>query len=207
MNTCVCVCDRETEGEGDREAEGETLLSIFIAFSLALSLSLSPLSPFSFTPSEHFTHTHTHTLSHAMRDQHRHLPFRRPPYTSSSSIHLLLCSSAQAFKRDDHPKKINLGVGAYRGDDGKPFVLEAIRKVWPSTPLTTAATKQHGTGPVRFNTTPNPSAPQADELVIKEKMDKEYAAIGGTPHFRRLAAELAFSPESDALDRVRKRGR
>jgi aspartate aminotransferase len=34
----------------------------------------------------------------------------------------------EAFKADTNPKKINLGVGAYRGDDGKPFVLESVRK-------------------------------------------------------------------------------
>jgi aspartate aminotransferase len=34
-----------------------------------------------------------------------------------------------AFQKDSNPKKINLGVGAYRDDNGKPFVLEAVRKV------------------------------------------------------------------------------
>lgn len=33
-----------------------------------------------------------------------------------------------AFKRDTNPKKINLGVGAYRDDNGKPYVLECVRK-------------------------------------------------------------------------------
>jgi aspartate aminotransferase len=35
----------------------------------------------------------------------------------------------EAFKKDTNPKKINLGVGAYRGDDGKPFILECVKKV------------------------------------------------------------------------------
>lgn len=35
----------------------------------------------------------------------------------------------EAFKKDKNPKKINLGVGAYRDDNGKPFVLPSIRKV------------------------------------------------------------------------------
>ncbi|XP_053402441.1 aspartate aminotransferase, mitochondrial-like isoform X2 [Mercenaria mercenaria] len=34
----------------------------------------------------------------------------------------------EAFKKDTNPKKINLGVGAYRGDDGKPFILECVKK-------------------------------------------------------------------------------
>jgi aspartate aminotransferase len=33
----------------------------------------------------------------------------------------------EAFKRDTNPKKINLGVGAYRDDKGKPFVLPSVR--------------------------------------------------------------------------------
>lgn len=35
----------------------------------------------------------------------------------------------EAFKRDTNPKKINLGVGAYRDDNGKPYVLPSVRKV------------------------------------------------------------------------------
>uniref|UniRef100_A0A1I7UEN0 Aspartate aminotransferase n=2 Tax=Caenorhabditis tropicalis TaxID=1561998 RepID=A0A1I7UEN0_9PELO len=34
----------------------------------------------------------------------------------------------EAFKKDSNPKKINLGVGAYRDDEGKPFVLRSVRE-------------------------------------------------------------------------------
>lgn len=34
----------------------------------------------------------------------------------------------EAFKRDTNPKKINLGVGAYRDDNGKPYVLPSVLK-------------------------------------------------------------------------------
>ncbi|XP_033105112.1 aspartate aminotransferase, mitochondrial-like [Anneissia japonica] len=34
----------------------------------------------------------------------------------------------EAFKRDSNPQKMNLGVGAYRSDEGKPFVLPSVRK-------------------------------------------------------------------------------
>jgi aspartate aminotransferase, mitochondrial len=33
-----------------------------------------------------------------------------------------------AFKRDTNPNKINLGVGAYRDDNGKPYVLESVKR-------------------------------------------------------------------------------
>lgn len=35
----------------------------------------------------------------------------------------------EAYKKDAHPKKVNLGVGAYRDDNGNPFVLPSVRKV------------------------------------------------------------------------------
>lgn len=35
----------------------------------------------------------------------------------------------EAFKKDTNPKKINLGAGAYRDDNTKPFVLPSVREV------------------------------------------------------------------------------
>lgn len=40
---------------------------------------------------------------------------------------------SEAFKKDTSPNKMNLGVGAYRDDQGKPFVLSCVRKVEPSS--------------------------------------------------------------------------
>ncbi|XP_041455672.1 aspartate aminotransferase, mitochondrial-like [Lytechinus variegatus] len=34
----------------------------------------------------------------------------------------------EAFKRDTNPNKINLGVGAYRDDEGKPFILQSVKQ-------------------------------------------------------------------------------
>jgi len=34
----------------------------------------------------------------------------------------------EAYKKDPNPKKINLGAGAYRDDNGKPYVLPSVRK-------------------------------------------------------------------------------
>jgi aspartate/tyrosine/aromatic aminotransferase len=31
------------------------------------------------------------------------------------------------FKNDKDPRKVNLGIGAYRSEDGKPFVFPVIR--------------------------------------------------------------------------------
>ena len=35
----------------------------------------------------------------------------------------------EAWKKDTNPKKMNLGVGAYRDDNGQPFVLPSVRQV------------------------------------------------------------------------------
>ena len=35
---------------------------------------------------------------------------------------------AEAFKKDKHPRKVNLGVGAYRDDSNKPWVLPCVAK-------------------------------------------------------------------------------
>lgn len=34
----------------------------------------------------------------------------------------------EAYRRDTNPNKINLGVGAYRDDNGKPYLLPSVRK-------------------------------------------------------------------------------
>lgn len=34
----------------------------------------------------------------------------------------------EAYKKDNNPNKVNLGVGAYRDDNGKPHVLPSVRK-------------------------------------------------------------------------------
>ncbi|BFZ56289.1 aspartate transaminase aat1 [Savitreella phatthalungensis] len=74
---------------------------------------------------------------------------------------------SEAFKADSNPKKINLGVGAYRDDKGKPYVL--------------------------------PSVLQAEEKIMKQNLDKEYAGITGVPAFTKLAAQLAYGADSAAV--------
>jgi len=73
----------------------------------------------------------------------------------------------EAFKKDSNPKKINLGVGAYRDDQGKPYVLPSVR--------------------------------EAEQKVLKQNLDKEYAGITGVPDFTKAAAILAYGPNSAAI--------
>lgn len=73
----------------------------------------------------------------------------------------------EAFKRDKNPQKINLGVGAYRDDNGKPYVL--------------------------------PSVLQAENVILKKNLDKEYAPISGISNFCDEAIKLALSSESPII--------
>jgi aspartate aminotransferase len=73
---------------------------------------------------------------------------------------------SEAFKADPSPLKLNLGVGAYCTEEGKPLVLNVVRK----------AEQRILTGP--------------------EGVDKEYLAIGGHPTFCKLARQLAFGSSS-----------
>ncbi|KAK9477580.1 aspartate aminotransferase [Lipomyces japonicus] len=73
----------------------------------------------------------------------------------------------EAYKADTYADKINLGVGAYRDDNGKPYVL--------------------------------PSVKEAEFRLLEQLLDKEYAGISGVPAFTKLAALLAYSPDSSAI--------
>ena len=34
----------------------------------------------------------------------------------------------EMFNKSTHPQKVNLGVGAYRDENGKPFILDSVKK-------------------------------------------------------------------------------
>jgi len=66
---------------------------------------------------------------------------RRSAPTFSNTLRSISCWSAvpagppdpilgvtEAFKADKDPRKINLGVGAYRDENGKPYVLSSVKK-------------------------------------------------------------------------------
>ncbi|KEF55061.1 aspartate aminotransferase [Exophiala aquamarina CBS 119918] len=78
----------------------------------------------------------------------------------------------EAFKKDSFKEKINLGVGAYRDDKGKPYVLPSVRT--------------------------------AEQKLVQQNLDHEYAGITGVPSFTKHAAVLAYGPNSKPIkeDRV-----
>lgn len=56
-------------------------------------------------------------------------PFRIPRALLYWLANTCLTGVTEAFKADKDPRKINLGVGAYRDGDGKPYVLNCVKKV------------------------------------------------------------------------------
>lgn len=51
------------------------------------------------------------------------------PALSPPNHHSSIFKLTAAYKVDPFPKKVNLGVGAYRDDDNKPWVLPVVKKV------------------------------------------------------------------------------
>jgi len=80
-----------------------------------------------------------------------------------------------AFNKDTDPRKINLGVGAYRDDTGKPWVL-------PSVKAAEAKLVAEGWNGV---------------------FQKEYAGITGIPEFVNASLEFGYGKDSPAIKEKR----
>ena len=52
----------------------------------------------------------------------------------------------EAFKACTHGDKLNLGVGAYRTEEMKPYVLSVVRKVRQAAALSMAGPLKYGIG-------------------------------------------------------------
>merc|ERR1719281_994105 len=76
-----------------------------------------------------------------------------------------------AFKADTDSRKMNLGVGAYRTNDGKPYVLNIVKKV------------------------------EADLLADENQglLNKEYLPIGGDGEFVKLSQTLILGESSPSM--------
>lgn len=115
----------------------------------------------------------------------------------------------EAFKKDQDPRKINLGVGAYRDEDGKPYVLPSVRQVrCQCSRVTNAASSL-------IQLTP------ADSLHRSEKTDNSFpASAHHTPAHRQSnrssnkstirstfplpdSATLSKTPSSSPTERIR----
>ncbi|XP_023240340.1 aspartate aminotransferase, mitochondrial-like [Centruroides sculpturatus] len=88
---------------------------------------------------------------------------------------------SEAFKKDTNPKKINLGVGAYRDDQGKPYVLPSVRKAEEKM-LQQKLDKEYTTiaGIAEFCQAAAKLAFGDNSIVIKEGLNATAQGISGT---------------------------
>lgn len=77
---------------------------------------------------------------------------------------------SQAFKADPSPQKVDLGVGAYRGNDAKPWVLPVVKKV----ELETAQ-------------------------LMGDQLDHEYLGQRGIESFTSAAVKLILGADNEAI--------
>ncbi|KAG5648036.1 hypothetical protein DXG03_007071 [Asterophora parasitica] len=107
----------------------------------------------------------------------------------------------EAFKADKDPRKINLGVGAYRDGNGKPYVLESVKK---AEEILTASNfdKEYLpiTGLAEFNKRAALLAYGADSAPLKDGAISVTQSISGTGALRIGGAFLArHYPHSKAI--------
>jgi aspartate aminotransferase len=96
----------------------------------------------------------------------------------------------EAFKRDNNPKKINLGVGAYRDDQGKPFVLPSVRQAEDQI-ISAKMDKEYAgiIGLPEFTANAAKLAFGEDSPIIKAKRNATVQSISGTGALR-IGAEF-----------------
>lgn len=87
----------------------------------------------------------------------------------------------EAYKKDVNPKKMNLGVGAYRDDNGKPYVLPSVRSAEQKI-ISKGLDKEYA-GIVGLPDFCNAAARLAfheDSVVIKDQLNATVQGISGT---------------------------
>ncbi|MDP2434832.1 MAG: aspartate aminotransferase [archaeon] len=81
----------------------------------------------------------------------------------------------RAFSADKDPRKLNLGIGAYRTSEGKPYVLEVVRE----------------------------AERRIQRLQEENRENHEYLAIAGSDEFIKAAQRLGFGGDSALLQEQR----
>ncbi|KAI9271535.1 aspartate aminotransferase [Phascolomyces articulosus] len=104
----------------------------------------------------------------------------------------------EAFKKDTDSKKMNLGVGAYRDDNGKPYVLSSVKKA-EQILLDKGLDKEYAgiTGLPDFTKSAGELAFGEDSALLKDKRLAITQSISGTGALRIGAAFLSsFYPHA-----------
>jgi aspartate aminotransferase len=94
-----------------------------------------------------------------------------------------------AYKADTFKNKVNLGVGAYRDDDNKPWVLPVVKKV------------SFFCFPVHYEAVLTGKSTKATSILLNdETLDHEYLPILGLTDFTSAAAKLILGAGSPATN-------
>ena len=86
----------------------------------------------------------------------------------------------EAYNKDERATKVNLTVGAYRDDQGKPYVLDVVKQVCHMIVMWSIDLRMHL---------------QIERDNLEKYKEKEYAGILGYPAFHRAAIEFALTPQ------------
>jgi len=102
-----------------------------------------------------------------------------------------ILGTSLAYNADTDPKKVNLGVGAYRTEDGKPFVLKVVQEAEEEMlkELGTSINKEYSTidGPPDLKAMTQKLVFGADAAAIKEGRIASVQALSGTGALRVVA--------------------
>jgi aspartate aminotransferase, cytoplasmic len=92
-----------------------------------------------------------------------------------------------AYRADSSDKKVDLGIGAYRDNNAKPWILPVVKKVSPLSPPPVIAAHR----------------PQADKIYTQQlesgQINNEYLPIAGLAEFTAGAQKLILGPDSPAI--------
>jgi len=99
---------------------------------------------------------------------------------------------SEAFKKDQDPRKLNLGVGAYRTEEGKPLVLDVVRTAERRIADDPSRNKEYAAigGDASFADLSARLAFGADSAVLRGNLNSTVQSLSGTGSLRVGAAFL-----------------
>jgi len=116
-----------------------------------------------------------------------------------------ILGTTQLYNADTDPRKVNLGVGAYRTEDGKPFVLSVVKEAEDEMlkELGTAINKEYSTidGPAELKKQTQRLVFGADCSAIKEDRIASVQALSGTGALR-VASEFVKWHMPDSMKEI-----
>ncbi|KAF9283155.1 Aspartate aminotransferase, cytoplasmic [Mortierella alpina] len=76
--------------------------------------------------------SHSHVPAVRLQQINSHISHKQPSVSVFENVAAapedVIFALTAAYKADSHPNKVNLGVGAYRTEEGKPWVLPVVKK-------------------------------------------------------------------------------